>query len=158
MKEFPLEKIFKKILLVVIGSGLISNALYIYGLSYYEGYLESLGFEYRFFPIKWEEALLWTYSASRELGASTVTFWTKITGQMMLLILVIVYFVARIWMAINDQEGRINKKPNIKFTLARLMVRWRRACPVPFKMLYPPIKWLLIMEQSVWAFLASYFF
>lgn len=161
MKDFTfentLQKVLKKVLLVIIGSGLITNALYIYGLAYYEGYLENLGFEYNFFPVKWEDTLLWTYFASRELGASTVGFWAKITGPVLLLILVVSYFIARLWMAINSSESNKNKRVNRNTLLARTLVKCRKSHPKIFKVVYPPVRWLLIMEQSVWAFLASYF-
>lgn len=155
--EKALQKILKKLLLVVIGSGLITNALYIYGLSYYQGYINNLGFDYNFFPVEWKDALLWTYFASRELGASTVSFWTKITGPVVLLILVVSYFIARMWMAISasEQKRGVRRKKNITF--ARYLVRVRKNNPRFFGITYPPIRWLLIMEQSVWAFLASYF-
>lgn len=161
MKDFAfentLQKTLKKVLLVIIGSGLITNALYIYGLAYYEGYIESLGFEYNFFPVKWEDTLLWTYFASRELGASTVGFWTKITGPVLLLILVVSYFIARLWMAINSLGSKKNQKNNKNTSLARFLVKRRKSRPKFFKVAYPPVRWLLIMEQSIWAFLASYF-
>jgi len=155
--ENTLQKILKKILLVIIGSGLITNALYIYGLAYYEGYIENLGFEYNFFPVKWEDTLLWTYFASRELGASTVGFWTKITGPVLLLILVVSYFIARLWMAINSIDSNKNKRKNKSTSLARFLVRCRKRHPKIFKVAYAPVRWLLIMEQSIWAFFASYF-
>lgn len=155
--ESAVQKILKKILLVVISSGLITNALYIYGLSYYEGYIGNMGFEYDFFPIKWDETLLWTYVASRDLGASTVSFWTKLTGPVMLLILVVSYFVARIWMAINAQGLTSNRRVKRNFFLARFIVRLRANHPKAFRIIYPPVRWFLIMEQSIWAFLASYF-
>ena len=136
---------------------MITNALYIYGLSYYEGYIESLGFEYDFFPVKWEETLLWTYVASRELGASTASFWAKITGSVVLLILMSVYFVARVWMAISAQETNRNSKVIKSTFFARFLVMRRRGHPKLFKIVYRPIRWFLIMEQSIWAFLASYF-
>lgn len=161
MKDFAfdntLQKILKKVLLVVIGSGLITNALYIYGLAYYEGYIESLGFEYKFFPVKWEDTLLWTYFASRELGASTVGFWTKITGPVLLLISVVSYFIARLWMAINSLDSNKRKRKNKGTSLARFLVKRRKIYPKFFKVAYPPVRWFLVMEQSIWAFLASYF-
>ena len=155
--ENTLQRILKKIILVVIGSGLITNALYIYGLAYYEGYIENLGFEYHFFPVKWEETLLWTYFASREIGASTVSFWTKITGPVALLILVVSSFIARLWMAINTSDKNRKNRINKNNILARFLVRCRKRYPRLFKLAYPPVRWLLIMEQSLWAFLASYF-
>lgn len=152
-----LQKILKKILLVIIGSGLITNALYIYGLSYYEGYIENLGFEYNFFPLKWEDTLLWTYSASREFGASTVNFWTKMTGPVVSLIFVLSYFIARLWMAINVSETDRNSRIKKSTLLARFLVKRRKNHKELFKIVYPPVRWFLIMEQSVWAFFASYF-
>ena len=152
-----LQKILKKLLLVIVGSGLVSNALYIYGLAYYEGYIENLGFEYSFFPVKWEETLLWTYFASREIGASTVSIWTKITGPIVLLILAVVYFIARMWMAINASGSNQNNVDKKSTLFARFLVKCRKSYPRAFKLLYPSVKWFLIMEQSIWAFFASYF-
>lgn len=76
--ESTLHQILKKLLLVIIGSGLLTNALYILGLAYYEGYIVGLGFDYNLFPIDWNDALLWTYAASRELGISTIILWTTL--------------------------------------------------------------------------------
>lgn len=42
--------ILKKVLLIALGSGQLSNALFIYGLAYYQGYIEAFGFEYQLFP------------------------------------------------------------------------------------------------------------
>lgn len=145
----------KRLLLVIIGSGLMTNALYIYGLSYYQGYIENIGFEYNFFPIEWDETLLWTYFASRELGVTTVNFWTNITEPVMLLILVGNYFIARIWMAINALDR--NRKNQKCTFLARFLVQRRKNHPKAFNIIYPAVSWFFIMEQSLWAFMASYF-
>ncbi|AZZ98794.1 hypothetical protein [Pseudoalteromonas sp. R3] len=155
--EFVYQNILKKILLVFIGSGLITNALYIYGLAYYEGYIENLGFEFGFFPIKWNDTLIWTYVASREIGANTVNFWTKLTGPAVLFILVATYFIARAWMTLNALEARRKKESPYRSGLARILVPIRKRYPRAFGLIYPPVKWLLIMEQSIWAFLVSYF-
>ena len=157
LNGMTLQSILKKILLIVIGSGLLTNALYIYGLAYYEGYLTSLGFEYSFFPLKWEETLLWTYFASREFGASTVIFWTQLTSPIWLLIIVSSYFIARLWMAISAKEPPSKNNIRKDKFIVKILVQWRKKTPRLFKSIYPSLKWLLIMEQSVWAFLASYF-
>ena len=47
--ESTLLKFLKKLLLIVIGSGLVTNALYIYGLAFYQGHIARVGFEYAFF-------------------------------------------------------------------------------------------------------------
>ena len=154
-----LQQILKKLLLVVIGSGLISNALYIYGLSYYQGYIERLGFEYTFFPVGWDETLLWTYFASRELGASTVNLWTKLTGPILIVLMLVVYILARIWMAINEQDTTKKiKNTRSNYWFSHFLVKCRKLHRPTFNILYPPLRWLLIQEQSLWAFVASYFF
>ncbi|BEU04381.1 hypothetical protein OAG1_31810 [Agarivorans sp. OAG1] len=157
--DASLQQMLKKVLLVVIGSGLISNALYIYGLAYYQGYIGRLGFEYNFFPIDWNDTLLWTYFASRELGASTIGIWTTLTEKAVLVLFLAVYMLARIWMSINEMGGSANKrKGSNNLWFSRLLVRIRRSHPKKFKIFYPPLKWFLIKEHSLWAFVASYFF
>lgn len=151
-----LQRALKKLLVVIIGSGLITNALYIYGIAYYEGYVKSLGFDYHLFPVKWEESMLWTYSASREIGASTVRIWTKFSLKDVLLFLAITYALARIWIAIDDIESKKSPKPSSILYL-RLLVRLRRRIPLTFKCIYLPLRWLIIKEQSLLAFMASYF-
>ena len=96
--EDTILKLLKRFMLVVIGSGLLSNALYIHGLSYYEGYIDRFGFEYGFFPLPSSDVLFWTYSASRELGASSIIAITKLKLPIFLTILGAVYLLSRIWM------------------------------------------------------------
>lgn len=153
--ELTLHQILKKLLLVIIGSGLLSNALYILGLAYYEGYIEGMGFDYNLFPIDWNDSLLWTYSASRELGVSTINIWTTLTGSAILVILITVYALARIWMSLSESsKNEKNQEPRKTRRLTKILVRSKRAYPKIFKVLYP----LLITEQALWAFVASYFF
>jgi len=160
--ELTLHQILKKLLLVIIGSGLLSNAFYILGLAYYEGYIEGMGFNYNLFPIDWNDTLLWTYSASRELGVSTINIWTTLTGPAILVILITVYALARIWMSLSESsKNEKPKEPRKTRRLFKILIASRRAHPKTFKVLYPPLKWLhilLITEQSLWAFVASYFF
>ncbi len=155
--EESIYRIFKKIVLLMLGSGLITNAAYIYGLAYYEGYIETLGFEYDLFPIQWNETLLWTYWASRELGASTVSFWTKLTTPIVIFSLVVVYLIARLWMSVSA-SSKNQKKSRRNFKFSRWLVKCRRARPKRFKLFYYPVRWFFTMESSIWAFIASYFF
>jgi hypothetical protein len=152
--EILIRQIVKKILLVVLGSGLIGNALYVYGLSYYEGYIERLGFEYLLFPIEWSDAPLWAYFASREFGVSTVNLWVKFAGINVALIMLVTYVVARLWMAVNEQ-GDNDRRPasGTRRGGLRFLVKFRRKFPKVFRV----VQWLLIKEQSFWAFAASYF-
>lgn len=148
--------LFKKILLIIIGSGLISNAMYLYGLSYYEGFIESLGFEYNFFPINWNDSLLWTYFASREIGSTTISYWTNFTIPIIFLSFIVIYFIARLWIVITqiDEKNRNVKRINsTKF--ARYLISKRKRHPKVFNKVYAPLRWFLIVESSVIAFFAS---
>lgn len=151
--ESLIRQIFKKILLLVLGSGILSDALHIYGLSYYRGLVESLGFEVLFFPVDWEEARLWTYSASRELGVSTVNFWIKLTFPHVLLIMLVAYIVARVWMAINQREKRAKKPDLVNRKPSKFVAAFKERYPFLFRVL----RVILITEQSIWALVASYF-
>lgn len=154
-------KILKRLILLAIGSGLLGNALYIYGLGYYQGYVEALGFEYNLFPIEWKDTLLWTYAASRELGASSIELINQFSSSAVLILLLSVYLIARIWMQIskvqpdNGQE-KINK--TINFKLAKRINKIRAKHIWSYRLLYVPFRWFLIKEQSFIAFAASYFF
>lgn len=54
---------------------LVLNAIYIYGLSFYQGYIEELGFEYALFPIEWSDTSFWSYQASWYFGIEIVESW-----------------------------------------------------------------------------------
>ncbi|PSV27265.1 MULTISPECIES: hypothetical protein [unclassified Photobacterium] len=58
----------KAVLLAILGTGLFAKAIQLYGLGYYEGFIEGHGFEYYLFPIEWEDTALWAYFASQDLG------------------------------------------------------------------------------------------
>ncbi|MBH3363735.1 hypothetical protein [Pseudomonas sp. URMO17WK12:I11] len=152
--EVVVHQVLKKILLVVLGSGLLGSAMYLYGISFYEGLVKSLGFEILMFPVKWEDGRLWTYIASREIGVSTVNMWVKITAPHMLLLMIILYVIVRLWIEINHKDKRqvkVSKGP--RRVVLKFLVRLRRMVPKIFLV----VRWLMITEQSLWAFLASYF-
>ena len=159
--EIIFLKILKRLMLLAIGSGLLGNALYIYGLGYYQGYVEALGFEYNLFPIEWKDTLLWTYAASRELGVSSIELMNKFTSSALLILLLSVYLIARIWMQLSkiqpdDGQGKISGKVNFK--LAKRIHKLRLKHIWVYRFFYVPFKWLLLKEQSFIAFTASYFF
>ncbi|WP_419239067.1 hypothetical protein ACN08P_22850 [Photobacterium leiognathi subsp. mandapamensis] len=58
----------KAVLLAIFGTGLFAKAIQLYGLGYYEGFIEGHGFEYYLFPIDWDDTALWAYFASQDLG------------------------------------------------------------------------------------------
>ena len=63
-------ELVRKMIVLLVGSGIFLNASYIYGWGFYTGYLEQFGFEYSFFPIEWNKSNFWAYYASRALGIS----------------------------------------------------------------------------------------
>lgn len=157
--EDTILKLLKRFMLVVIGSGLLSNALYIYGLAYYEGYIDRLGFEYGFFPLLSSDVLFWTYSASRELGVSSIVVISKFRLPLILSLLGSVYLLSRIWMESENQSKKIArrapKKHNIK--LYKKIYGFRERHKILFYAIYVPLRWLILREQSLMAFVASYF-
>ncbi len=65
----------KLIFIGVSGTGLITNAIYIFGLGYYEGYLKGIGFLFDLFPISTTNgAFMWAYHASRHLAIDIINF------------------------------------------------------------------------------------
>lgn len=157
--EDTILKLLKRLMLVVIGSGLLGNALYIHGLAYYEGYIDRFGFEYVFFPLPSSDVLFWTYSASRELGASSIITITKFKFPVFLTILGAVYLLSRIWMESSGKSKKTTKlmprKHNIK--LYKKIHSLRENHKAIFYTVYVPIRWLILKEQSLMAFVASYF-
>lgn len=159
--EVVFLKILKRLMLVAIGSGLLGNSLYIYGLGYYQGYIESLGFEYNLFPVEWSDTLLWTYAASRELGVSSIGLISKFTSPALLILLASFYLIARIWMQLSKVQpsGKVHSVRNkINFKLAKKIFFFKKKHIWAYRIIYLPFRWLLIKEQSFIAFAASYFF
>lgn len=150
--EDVVQQTVKKAFLVFLGTGLIGNALYIYGLAYYEGYLEGVGLDALLFPIEWAEARLWTYFASRELGVSTVNVWVKFTWHIILIMMLVIYVIARLWVALNG-ASRLRRPRAVRIKRLRKIVLVGKRFPVSYKV----IKWLVIREQAFFAFFASYF-
>lgn len=150
--EDIVQQTVKRVVLVVLGTGIIGNALYIYGLAYYEGYLERIGLDTLLFPVEWSEARLWTYFASRELGVSTVNIWVKFTGSFILIIMLVIYVTVRLWVAVNKSPKR-HRPGSTKIRKLRRLVSLGRKFPLSYKFM----KWLVIKEQAFFAFFASYF-
>lgn len=154
-------KILKRILLVTIGSGLLGNALYIYGQGYYQGYIEGLGFEYTLFPLSWNDSILWTYSASRELGASSIAMMVDLNPAAILIVLLAVYLISRIWMQIPESfssKGKSGPQRKFNYKIAKRIALFKKDHIWIFRFIYIPARWFLIKEQSFIAFAASYFF
>jgi len=159
--ESALLELLKRFMLLVIGSSLLSNALYIYGLSYYEGFIERLGFEYYLFPIAWNDALLWTYTASRDLGEDSIVALGKTSPYIFLSLLPAFYFIARLWMHLSSSKapgGSGRRQRAFNYKLAKKIHRVREDRVWIYRTLYVPLRWFLMKEQSFIAFFASYFF
>ena len=153
MEESPL-RLLKKFMLVVIGSGLLSNALYIHGLAFYEGYIDRLGFEYDLFPLDNSDVLFWTYTASREIGVSSILAMAKFKVSIIFIFLAVVYLLSRLWMESSMQASREYKKRPIQYNrkLAKKAYTLKKERPIIFWVIYVPLRWLFLKEQSIMAF------
>lgn len=160
--EVAVQRIFKRGLLILAGSGLLTNAMYVYGLGYYQGYVEAFGFEYAFFSIEWANAIVWTYYASRELGVNLIIVMGTYPHAV-LVILPTVYLFARVWASLTTE----NAISDVQVTNANVLKNYKsKARYARFKAKYPflstyilkPLAWLFAKEQAFFAFLASYFF
>lgn len=160
--EVVVQRIFKRVLLLLAGSGLLTNAMYVYGLGYYQGYVEAFGFEYAFFSIEWANAIVWTYYASRELGVNLIIVMGTYPHAV-LVIFPTVYLFARVWASLTTE----NAPSDVQVTNANVLKNYRsKARYVRFKAKYSflatyvlkPLAWLFAKEQAFFAFLASYFF
>lgn len=147
------DKFFKKILVLVLGSGLLVNALYLFGISYYEGLIKSLGFELLMFPIEWSDGRLWTYIASREIGISTVSVWVELTGPYILLLMAVCYITIRVWL-------KAKKRAEIKKGIPTGRRRKFLQAIARKKKKYPAylaiFLWFFRTEEAFWAFIAAY--
>lgn len=157
--EDTILRLLKRFMLVVIGSGLLGNALYIHGLAYYEGYVDQFGFDYNLFPIPSSEVLFWTYYASRELGAASIITLMKFKTPLFFTVVASVYLLSRIWMESSNKRKVVNKRPpkKHKIKLYKKIYRFRENHSIIFYTIYVPIRWLILKEQSFIAFIASYF-
>ncbi|MGE8047140.1 hypothetical protein ACQKPT_02375 [Pseudomonas monteilii] len=151
--EKLLNQVFKKILVVVLGSGVLVNALYLFGISYYEGFIKALGFEVLMFPIEWNDGRLWTYIASREIGLSTVSIWFELAGPYIPLLMVVCYVTTRIWIKARKRatikKGNPTGRPR-KFI--KLIANLKKKYPAFFAI----ILWFVRGEDAFWAFVAAY--
>ncbi len=160
--EVAIQRIFKRFLLILAGSGLLTNAMYVYGLGYYQGYVEAFGFEYAFFSIEWVNAIIWTYYASRELGANLIIIMGTYSHAV-LVILPTVYLFARVWVSLTTENVISNVQATNTYILKnyRSKVRYVRFIDkyrFLFTYILKPLAWLFAKEQAFFAFLASYFF
>ncbi|MCS0225702.1 hypothetical protein NDJ09_20545 [Vibrio alginolyticus] len=160
--EVVVQRIFKRVLLIFAGSGLLTNAMYVYGLGYYQGYVEAFGFEYAFFSIDWANAIVWTYYASRELGVNLIIVMGTYPHAV-LVIFPTVYLFARVWSSLtaetttsNVQATNANGLKNYRSKVR--YVRFKATHPFLFAYILKPLAWLFAKEQAFFAFLASYFF
>lgn len=131
---------------LLLTTGLITNAVYISALYYYKGLVAQLGFDSELFPITWADTTFWAYTASRQLGASYISGLTNylntaLSVASILLLLVIVYFVARLIMFLF--KPKINKtvwNSYDKIQPMRKFVEWRKKRPIIVKITFPIFK------------------
>lgn len=142
----------KRGMILVVTSGLITNAIYIYGIGFYQGYISRLGFDYTLFSIEWSDAILWTYKASQDVGLESINLLNLFGVKIYVIGGVLSYIIIRVWIALSPLEK--NKKQVDKYEMKRWLVRIRNRWPRVFSI----IKFIAIKESALFAFFASYFF
>lgn len=107
----------KLIFIGASGTGLITNAIYIFGLGYYEGYLKGMGFLFDLFPISTtNSAFMWTYHASRHLAVDIINFITEKTSlKIPFYTCIVIFFAIWIILGINSTEKKIHVLENYFF-------------------------------------------
>jgi len=79
-------------------------------------------------------------------------------GKGLLLIAFSFYMLARIWMLSTGSKAEHKPLKRIPHRgLAKLLVIVRRRYPRTFRVIFPLLRWFFNTEQSLWAFVASYF-
>lgn len=152
MKPANLESTFlktvKRVIMLTIATGLLGNAMHVYGLGFYQGYIETFGFDFMLFPIEWKDGFFWTYIASMEIGFHLFDLMREITFPTFLIIFLSVYLINIIWIQLSkikpDNRDETNKR--------KVNVKW------VYHLICVPFKWLFIKKQSIITFCESYFF
>lgn len=168
-------KIFKRILVVVLGSGVLVNALYLFGNSYYEGLVKSLGFDVLMFPIGWSDGMLWMYIASQEIGIGIFNIWVESMGAYVVLLGAVCYISVRIWLETKRQSKEEMGVPRwLHSKLLRLgevtgrffgkfSSVFEKYCPglssvvaEIYKITVSILSWFFKAEEAFFAFIAAY--
>jgi hypothetical protein len=90
---------------IVLSTGVLANAVYVFGQGYSRGYISALGFDYSLFPTSWEEAPFWAYQASRMIGIHFVEYFISEGWVIYLYVAIgfifIIYFLKFISVCLN---------------------------------------------------------
>jgi len=131
--------------LTVIWPGILAiilAAISIFGLSYYVGYIEGMGFNYSLFPLDgWDSAIVWAYFACREYTAHVLKGFNISTFFITVFVLVSLLF----WF--------FSRRKNIfGYLYFRLLPKK--------KQIFPFVRWLLnpIIRELLRVFEWSYYF
>ncbi|WP_139139768.1 hypothetical protein [Pseudomonas sp. NBRC 111139] len=151
--EKILNQVLKKVLVVVLGSGVLVNALYLFGMSYYEGFIKALGFELLMFPIAWSDGRLWTYIASREIGLSAVSVWVELTGPYVLLLMAVCYATTRIWLKAKKRSTINAGNPTGRRRKFLKSVAYQKK---KHPIIFAKLLWFVRTDDAFWAFISAY--
>ena len=111
--------IFKKIMLLVMSSSVVTSALSVHGLAYYQGYITAMGFPTALFPLEWNDAFMWTYHASRELGASTYVAVLQILSSWLFCFFLFLLMPLEVFIQYKERDQNI---AGLKSDLARKLL------------------------------------
>jgi hypothetical protein len=153
----------RKILLIILTSGLVTNAIYISALYYYKGLVTQLGFDSELFPIAWSDTPFWAYTASRQLGASYLSgltnyFNTALSIASILVLFGIIYLFCRLVMLLfKPSKYKVEWHSYEKIRPMKAFVKWRKKRPTIVKIIFPVFKWIVLTRESWQALITSYY-
>lgn len=150
-KEFI---ILKRVLILILGSGLLGNALYIYGQSYYQGYVERLGFEHTLFALNWSDSIFWAYEASRHIGANLLVNITKYNISYVTIVATII--MSAIYLLLSSYKENSNTSSKLDSRLPRRIIAFRKKSPLTYKYVCRPLIWACGSKKFARTVLAFY--
>lgn len=165
MGSYAIEKsvirIAQRFAIFILGTGLFGNAVYIFGLSFYQGYLDGLGFDYEFFPIEWDDVLIWAYLGSAWLGFEILLALADYSRTILLLVIIFFmaffFIAAKFFMYLDRPTFKIKRKSNISKERFTELKKIKRKRPIFYKVFYLFFLRMFFSKRSVYAYASSYF-
>jgi len=89
----------------LFGSGVLAHAAFVYGQSYYQGFISIFGFDYKLFPISNFDSYIWAYNSSLVLSVDAFLFGQKYFVYSLLLLAFLAFILLGFWKAINRKAS-----------------------------------------------------
>ncbi|WP_201349108.1 hypothetical protein [Neptunomonas japonica] len=99
----------RNVVTIILATGVLTNAIYIFGQGYSRGFVSGLGFDYILFTTSWDEAPFWAYEASRMMGLYVVQIFLDVGWILYLYISLSVLLVIITFRVISTYLSKTNK-------------------------------------------------